>query len=471
MKTDINSFEYKLDNGEIENIIQDLKNNNDETSYLLDISKSDLTLIEKCIYDIALYQLEANEIQYNENTHSIEFIFKKINKLNNFNKYNNSTKESPLLSNILYLNNDIFPTMISSVKNKDVVLSFPKKGKVISFDSNKYYGIINVFNELDNFEEQYIILINIWSKTQNFFDKYISLQFTNKYNKNENLNRILKTNNIIENIKIDNDLLNDKFFNNLFHSGINNNDVLYTIGDKIKQQYGELLQDLNTSSTIHIFSNAVTETSNSVTESFTAVTESTSIVTESSNSATDLSNNLLTNDYMYDYNNIKNNIVSNDNRFIQKLLINNLYDADICNWMLKEMIFLEKDEEKDISYVKNVDELPFFGFIIGSIRKLIDKIIVFYNINLNNRNVNIKKIFFSKRQGNDKNDNNILNTKDDGFLTIDILLNDVREILFNNNIKYVQEIGDVIIYCNLLTNYRQILNDRRYSINIIIDFE
>jgi hypothetical protein len=162
MKTDIDSFEYKLDNGEIENIIQDLKNNNDETSYLLDISKSDLTLIEKCIYDIALYQLERNKIQYNENTHVIEFMFKKINELNNFNKYNNnnnnnSTKESPILSNILYLNNDIFPTMISSVEHKDVVLSFPKKGKVISFDSNKYYGIINVFNELDNFEKSTII--------------------------------------------------------------------------------------------------------------------------------------------------------------------------------------------------------------------------------------------------------------------------------------------------------------------------
>ena len=171
---------------------------------------------------------------------------------------------------------------------------------------------------------------------------------------------------------------------------------------------------------------------------------------------------------MSDFNNIKNNNILIKNRFNQKMIIKDLYNNDVCKWILKEIMLLETEKDKESSYLKIVNDLPFFRYILSSIKGTIDKIILFYNIELNGRNVDIKNIFLSKIYKSTMNNEDKL--LDDGFLNINILLSDTDEILFDDNIKYNQNTGDAIIYCNLLTKYKQTTYNNRYSFNIIIDF-
>jgi hypothetical protein len=486
----INSFDYKLDDNEIEDILFDIKKEDNyiNNPYILDTSKHNFTLIEKCIYDIALYQLKNNNIEYNENIHFIEFKYKEIEQINNFQvecdeheKITNCLMIHPIISNILYLNNDTFPILITNLDNDSLIykefegrnnfiLSFPKKCKVISFESNKYYGVTNLFKELNKFEKQNFIVINVWDKKPPVCNKYSS-QLINNYDKNEDIRGISKTNNNIENIEINSDILNADFFDNLFYSQSNCNEILYKIGNQIKIIYGTLLQNMrNDNSIIHIIANRnrVSDVSNN---KLTDVSNN-KLTDVSNNKLTDVSNNKLTdvsnNNYMVDYYNIKKNIILKENRFYQKLFFNNLYNNDMCNWILLHILSLEMEKEKETSYIKNIDNLPFFKFILTSIKNIIDKIIFFYNIDFNSRNINIKKISFSKISSPIDNNVNLIT---EGFLSIDILLNDINEIIFQDNIKFNQTAGDVVVYCNILTSYKVISKNKRYCINIIVDFE
>jgi hypothetical protein len=232
MKSVVSSFEYKLNDDNIDDIISYIKSNNEyiNKSYILEISKDKFNLIEKCVYDIALYNLKEKNIEYNEEIHYIEFILKETKDINKFDiecdkyeKQNNCVMKYPILSSILYLQDDIFPTLITNFDN-DFLISFPIKNKVINFENMKYYSITNIFPEI-KFDEQYIIMINVWDKKQSLCNNNNNnLNLNKKYNKNDECFHILKINNNITNIKIDSNLLDVDFYNNLIIFIININD-------------------------------------------------------------------------------------------------------------------------------------------------------------------------------------------------------------------------------------------------------
>lgn len=164
---------------------ENLKKNS--PTHLLNIDKiianPNCHIIEKLVYDIAMFHFKRLNIEYNHNIHCIEFWFKNTLDKNNLHidcdeydkKKNNPVElKSPLLSCITYFNENNQPTIITNIKkyefdnkliydNHSIFLSFPKFLKHISFDGGKYYhGACDIFNNSSN--ERYILAINLWDK-------------------------------------------------------------------------------------------------------------------------------------------------------------------------------------------------------------------------------------------------------------------------------------------------------------------
>ncbi len=160
-------------------------------SRFLDTTKKNFSLLEKFIYDIAMFHFRRLNIEYDENKHKIEIWISDRKHYDNNSlhvdcdesyrlKYNKFV--SPLLSTVTYLNYDNKtnnPTMVtniphnsSSVLNKYTILqynsfyfSFPKFLKHISFDGgNCYHGMLDYFNYAENKSDslRQVLAIGLW---------------------------------------------------------------------------------------------------------------------------------------------------------------------------------------------------------------------------------------------------------------------------------------------------------------------
>jgi hypothetical protein len=150
-------------------------------------------LIEKYVYDIAVFHLQRLNIVMNDEIF-IEFWFKsKINHnnsdkthgINNFHidcdeeekRYNNKVIH-PILSCVTYGTDCLYPTIITDIsyddykfknfENKEhLQVIFPEKNKHISFDGSYMHGVGNIFYDMKEnvsfYETERIILaINLW---------------------------------------------------------------------------------------------------------------------------------------------------------------------------------------------------------------------------------------------------------------------------------------------------------------------
>jgi len=181
------------------------KNEGRSVELFIDTKKESFSLLEKFIYDIAMFHFKRLNIDFDESKHKIEFWIPvrdyyhddllhldcdEIYRL----KYHK--KKSPFLSTVTYLNYDNEtknPTMLtniphsnSNILNKNMsrynnfYFSFPKFLKHISFEGGKYYhGMLNYINcAKDNKEESRIILaIGLWD-----IETYNNYIYQNKCN-------------------------------------------------------------------------------------------------------------------------------------------------------------------------------------------------------------------------------------------------------------------------------------------------
>jgi hypothetical protein len=254
-------------------------------TYLLNTNISKYSIIEKFVYEIAMFHFFRMNIEFDDNKY-IEFWFKNSpsNERNSCHfdsdeydrAINKPTKLSiPLLSCVIYFNDIEVPTLITNIDRETylnntysdkntLLLSYPKYMKHITFDGgNNLHGIANYF-ENDN-EKRFILSINIWDKKPLYIPYFDHLTYMNmlyhdkiisdcsnidelkEYDivveKNEKLIDIRLDMKNIKTIELkNNDIINPEFFENIF---INKK------YDKISKLYEIIKKDLKNFDTFY----------------------------------------------------------------------------------------------------------------------------------------------------------------------------------------------------------------------------
>lgn len=157
---------------------------NQNYSYMLDTSKEKFTLIEKIVYDLAMFHFTRLNIEYDPEIHHIEYWTKReLIKSYHYDIHNfhvdkdesllqtESKYKFPILSTVTYLNDSTHPTVISNIKTSGyktfcptrLLLSFPKTLKHICFKGNNYHGVHKVLEQTsDRIEVRKTLMFNIW---------------------------------------------------------------------------------------------------------------------------------------------------------------------------------------------------------------------------------------------------------------------------------------------------------------------
>lgn len=201
-------------------LLDDFKNckNNKEglIYFFLDVHKKEFSLVEKLLYDIALFHFKRLGLDINNENYYIEC----WNHCRDSNSdllhldVLESDFESgnwlsiPFLTTLTYFNDISNPTLILDIdnkcfckgeyENKSAYLSFPKMLKTVSFDGgNNYHGAINFLNQGSIRDNRYIYGMNLWTKvklsgiepySQNIFDNNKMLYHKNIFYIDKNYN-------------------------------------------------------------------------------------------------------------------------------------------------------------------------------------------------------------------------------------------------------------------------------------------
>ncbi len=257
-------YELSNENIDIDRIIlsdfirENTKEEEKVSSWLLNPSPN-LSLIEKYVYDIAIYQFKEQNINYDSNKHYIEFWYRTTKYLNNFHIDTDEQERrisgeviTPLLSIIFYIDDSIYPTILTNIDHdkykksnykgeNTFSLSFPRKHKVVSFNGGCMHTACNVLVGQDNKKyERATIMINLWNKRPYNLKYFDSIQFNNITPSSNSLTSLKKISNS-KKIYINTNMENKSFFNKLIH---NNTNDLYVIGDILSNTYDNDLSQM-----------------------------------------------------------------------------------------------------------------------------------------------------------------------------------------------------------------------------------
>jgi len=241
---------------ELDNFIYENNYNKNKEYYtnvfLLDTTKEYFTLIEKYVYLIAMYQFQQLNINYDSSIHHIEFWWRN-DVYRDFHidcdeEYRSDTGnyKTPILSNVFYLCDSSYATILTNVdfekyKYKDfeknsISVSFPKIGKLVSFDSKYFHGVLNM-SHIKSTENRSVLMINLWNERPLRINTYIP-EKNGIYKKSNNISTIKSCSSpcvIYHNIKYD-----------VFEG------LLYSKKYELIHEYGNIIYNMNTpSSTFH----------------------------------------------------------------------------------------------------------------------------------------------------------------------------------------------------------------------------
>ena len=185
---------WKIDMNNNITDIYELLSTTRNCTYLLNITDSSMNLLEKMVFDIAMFHFSRLSIVFEPTQHFIEFWWKSRADLSRLHtdcdEYDDrilKQKNYSLVSCITYLNDIDLPTVITDIdeniyatkkyyESRKMIFSFPRMLKHISFPGKYYHGVADIFNLCDN--DRYIIAINLWNKrpeTVPFYDNKVFL--------------------------------------------------------------------------------------------------------------------------------------------------------------------------------------------------------------------------------------------------------------------------------------------------------
>jgi hypothetical protein len=433
-------------------------------TYLLKPDLDKYSVIEKIVYDIAMFHFKRLGIEYNKEDHIIEFWFKykfcstcHVDTDEYERDFNNKFKyqeNSPILTCITYFSESNIPTIITDITSDDykndnyseknkIFLSFPKYLKQITFNGGKYHhGSCKIF-ENETSTERKILSIILWNKKKvkvPYFDNHI-FQYTNytKYKKEmidaniDNHSDLLKITKMEKNGRfiIDND------------NNENNKSLIY------KSLFKEYIDRKNGThcDLFYRFSNILSENNF---ENYDLIELSNKIPLPGSieiiekKMEKEVNNVIERTKKKLDEKNTEQKIVKEDIFTKQRIIEKSFFDIVTCNWIINttEKYIMNKKNASlftkiNIDFLKNIQ--PFVLFSLENLFKT--KIVKFYNLNNNQENFIIKNIRVLKL---DRNNTTIQEEISD--LTIKIILHNELTITFKDGIKMILNKGDFITH-------------------------
>ena len=417
-------------------------------TFLLDLTKSKYTLIEKYVYDIAMFHFARLKIHDIEN-HAIEFWCKSKFQTRALHvDCDESLKRKgvyvyPLLSCVTYLNDvSSCPTIITNVdmdcyKYKDfesqteLILSLPMRNKQITFDGRFFHGSTTLFDNQD-IQERYIIAINFWKTKPNQVNFYNVNNETNCNNKvilkrEDPLITLREDNNAICSVNVCNDTINYSLFN----------DILYNKKTDACYRFNEIIKTKR-SNGYHTFKFVL---DHSIKE--------------------DKKHAELKNKYgviMDDIREISNDKISlKYNRFLQRFSFPKIYSPDMCRYIINECEQYAKHNggwtttrhHKYPTTDLPVDKIPsIFGIILETLKSITSKISISYGLP-DDMVIDIKDLFVVKYSHDAQNQLEM--HKDGSFISFNILLNESSEFdgggtYFDDGLISRLEQGDILIH-------------------------
>ena len=461
---------YTFTNSNSLNIINEIKNYSEilKKSYLLDLNKEHFDILEKYIYETVEYHCQHNNIILT-NELFVEFYFENEDNNTSLSKNHKKTENNvyvyPLINCITYLNEKINPILLTNIDiekyiykdfsfEKQILLLYPKINTQIIVDSSKFYKGFNKYN-FDNSELK--LMVNVWNINPINIEYYVPSSITN-YNKNNSIICINKNKLNFKKINISNEIINFELFENLFyrHEYEYNKKLLEVL------ESFELNENENENDLLIFNLNEEIEKQNKELN--------------------------LKNKYGDIYELIKdvyNDNININNRFLQRLIKENLYSFDTCNWICSEFDnFIvhnrgfqnSKCLNKSIIYV-SIEKIPhILSFVLISLKNINEIIRKFYCLD-EKINFNIIELNIVKYNYNISKDYS-LSEKNDTFFTFRILLNDIKdfeegEIRFDDGITYKLNQGDFLLNSSRINYYNLPLKKGiKYILvgNINIDF-
>jgi len=176
---------------------------------LLDTTKLKFNLLEKYVFDMALFHFDRLGIKYDNTMCFIEYWYKveNVTKQNGnthvlhtdkdeFLYKNTNTLKHPLLSTVTYVTDSNVFTLLTNIKqynnklnnNKNFILSSTKKMNHIAFDPSFLHGAVNI-NSIDNNNknERKTLMFNLWHNYKPSNINYNIDNTNNNYDKNNNI--------------------------------------------------------------------------------------------------------------------------------------------------------------------------------------------------------------------------------------------------------------------------------------------
>ena len=421
--------------------IEELKQNSNNSTKLLDLTKQDYTILEKYVYDIALFHLKRLNIDITNNNHFVEFWSKQDFVTHNLHvdcdeylKKNNGEYVYPLLSCVTYLNDNSCPTIVTNIdldtykykefeNQTEIFLSIPKLNKQITFNGRFFHGSTTLIDNSE-LDERLIIAINLWDKKPNNVDYYLPLSHNDIkiINKNNQLVNITADNNI-DTINVSEKILNYNLFENILYS-----------------------HDIKS---CHIFNEIITTSSSSFKILLDNTIEKNELKLKLKNKYGDIMDDI--NEIMDDKIKLKYN------RFLQRFLYNKIYTPDTCHFIIKECEkyalnnggWTTKRHNKYPTTDLPVDKIPsIFGIILETLNTITEKIKLSYGLT-DNMTIDINDLFVVKY--NDNAQNHLEMHCDGSFLSFNILLSDTKDFegggtYFDDGIISYPEQGDILIH-------------------------
>jgi hypothetical protein len=442
----------------------------DITSYLLKHSNVQYNIMEKIVYDIANFHLLNKNIKLNK-SHFIEFgIHKKGDTLFKTQQMNiEGNIVTPIFSSILHLtnNNPLEPVVYTNITTEEYMfkefsdtslhVSFPEKNKQIVFDGKMYYS--------SNLSNDVTLTITIWDTFPvaiTYFDNIICDFILYKNTKDElfNKDKTIVNRHSDSLVKIERDIsgitvigswgiITEQFLEKIIYNKTENDIQVYdSLFNLIKK---------NTVSDILFKQNSneiETTEAREVLEAMEAIEQSK--VTESRQNRT-------------------KRININEDKYIQRPIIYNKFQKEICDWIIREIekyalscegwVIQNRTKQLQADKVTTI-----FSFILDSFIESIHSICDCYSINKDAHTFHIENIYISKLDHTSENANECLfYQKHDSDIVLNIALNDDFEnggILFNDNITTYLKKGNMLIF-NGNTKYSEYDISRGIKYNLI----
>jgi len=402
---------------------------------LLDLTKTSYSLVEKYVYDSAMFHIARLNISDME-THFVEFWCK--SKFDTYTlhldcdenmKKTNGKYEHPILSCVTYLN-DVpnSPTIITNVdlecykykefeEQTEIVLSLPVRNKQITFEGHYYHGSTTL-SDVDVSEsgnscetdERYIIAINLWNKKPIDVEYYAPRATDSTgtmFHRDVRLINISATDTNICSINVSNDIINYNLFN----------DILYNIKKNACHVFNKFIQEW------------VAKTSDENVTTFKFVLDNS---IKEKQKHVELKNKY--GDIIDDFKAIMDKTIDlKYNRFLQRFTYPNTYSSDVCNYIVGECERYATHNggwtvDRHINYPTTdlpVDQIPtIFGLILETLKTITDRVSASYGLD-DKMIINVKDLFVVKYS--DDAQNQLEMHCDGSFLSFSILLNDTSE--------------------------------------------